>query len=69
MRVTRFYTTSDGGSSFDEVDIPLSSHSPDAWGNELRLSEAFVSPAVRIFEAPAGASRTGTTRRAASSAS
>ncbi|MCE2462030.1 MAG: hypothetical protein J4F38_14810 [Pseudomonadales bacterium] len=55
MRVTRFYTTPDGGSSFDEVDIPVSIVAPDAWGNELRTSGSFVSPAVRVFEAPVGA--------------
>ena len=55
MRVTRFYTTPDGGSAFDEVEIPVSVVSPDAWGNELRLSEPFTSPAVRVFEAPVGA--------------
>ncbi len=55
MRVTRFFTTPDGGSAFDEVEVPLSSSAADAWGNELRFSEPFASPAVRIFEAPAGA--------------
>ena len=55
VRVTRFYTTADGGSAFDEVEIPLGGGSPDAWGNYLRLSEPFASPAVRVFEAPAGA--------------
>ena len=55
MRVTRFYTTPEGGSAFDDVDIPISLVSPDAWGNELRMSEPFASPAVRVFEAPAGA--------------
>lgn len=55
VRVTRFHTTTDGGSAFDEVEIPLGGGSPDAWGNYLRLSEPFASPAVRVFEAPAGA--------------
>lgn len=55
VRVTRFYTTPEGGSAFDDVDIPVSLVSPDAWGNELRMSESFVSPAVRVFEAPVGA--------------
>ena len=55
MRVTRFYTTPEGGSAFDEVDIPVSIVAPDAWGNALRMSESFVSPAVRVFEAPVGA--------------
>ncbi len=55
MRVTRFSTTPDGGSAFDEVDIPIKHISTDAWGNTLALSEPFVSPAARVFEAPAGA--------------
>ena len=55
MRVTRFHTTADGGSAFDEVDIPVSAGAPDAWGNQLASSAPFASPAVRVFEAPAGA--------------
>ena len=55
MQVTRFYTTSDGGSAFDHVDIPLGEASPDAWGNALRLGAPFASPAVRVFTAPVGA--------------
>ncbi len=52
MHVTRFYTTADGGSTFDEFDIPLDRSTTDAWGNELRFSEAFASPTVRVYEAP-----------------
>lgn len=55
MRVTRFYTTADGGSSFDEVDIPIATVAADAWNNAMAFSPPFASPAVRIFEAPAGA--------------
>ena len=55
MRVSRFYTTADGGSAFDEVDIAVEPVSTDAWGNELKHSVAFESPAVRVFEVPAGA--------------
>lgn len=55
MRVTRFHTTADGGSAFDEVDIAVSAGAPDAWGNRLASSAPFASPAVRVFEAPAGA--------------
>lgn len=54
MHVTRFYTTADGGSAFDEFDLPLESSRTDAWGNELRFSEPFASPAVRVFQAPVG---------------
>ena len=55
MRVTRFYTTADGGSAFDEMEIQVSAGSPDAWGNRLAFSDPFASPAVRVFEVPAGA--------------
>ena len=54
MHVTRFYTTADGGSAFDEFDVPLDGRTTDAWGNELRFSEAFASPAVRVYEAQPG---------------
>ena len=55
MLVTRFYTTSDGGSSFDEVEIPTVSESTDGWGNVLRLSASFDSKEVRVFEIEEGA--------------
>ena len=55
MRVTRFYTTADGGSAFDELEIPFADPSTDAWGNALRFSVAFACPAVRVFEIAAGA--------------
>ena len=35
MHVTRFYTTADGGSCFDEFDWPQDLGSTDAFGNEL----------------------------------
>ena len=55
MKVTRFFTTEDGGSAFDELDIPVVISTTDAWANELQFSEAFASPNVRIFEAPVDA--------------
>lgn len=55
MRVTRFFTTADGGSAFDELEIPFGDPGTDAWGNALRFSTAFESPAVRVFEIAAGA--------------
>lgn len=54
MHVTRFYTTSDGGSSFDELQVPLSQELTDRDGNALRFSDPFASPAVRVYEAPSG---------------
>lgn len=52
--VTRFYTTSDGGSAFDEVEIPIENESLDSWGNLLRTSDRFDSSGVQLFEAPEG---------------
>lgn len=54
IRVTRFHTTSDGGSTFDEVDIPVENESIDKWGNLLRTSIRFDSSGVQVFEAPEG---------------
>lgn len=54
MRVDRFHTTADGGSAFDEVAIAIAGVGTDAWGNALAQSAAFASPAVRLFEVPAG---------------
>jgi|TARA_Y100000310_G_scaffold345489_1_gene465569 hypothetical protein len=55
MHVTRFYTTGDGGSAFDEFDFPITTESTDAWGNKLRFSEAFACAQVRVYVAPSGA--------------
>lgn len=54
MRVTRFYTTPDGGSAFGEVEIALANESLDNWGNLLRTSSRFDSRGVQVFEAPEG---------------
>ncbi|SVE25911.1 uncharacterized protein METZ01_LOCUS478765, partial [marine metagenome] len=48
VKVIRFFTTEDGGSAFDELDIPVVTRTTDAWANELQFSEAFASPNVRI---------------------
>lgn len=55
MRVTRFFTTPDGGSAFDELEIPFGAPSRDPWGNAMRIGVAFSSPAVRLFEIAEGA--------------
>ena len=55
MRVTRFFTTPDGGSAFDELEIPFGAPSRDPWGNAMRIGVAFPSPAVRLFEIAEGA--------------
>jgi quercetin dioxygenase-like cupin family protein len=54
MKITRFYATADGGSRFTEIDIPVEHAQPDADGNTLRFSNAYVSPNVRFAELPEG---------------
>ncbi len=55
MRVSRFFTTDDKGSKYDEVDIPLIEREPDKWGNQIAMSERFHSDGVCIFEISDGA--------------
>jgi len=54
MKVTRFYTTADGGSRFEEIEIPINQPRPDAFGHTLNQSNAWSSPAIRFVELPAG---------------
>ena len=49
MLVKRFFDLPDGSTTFDEVEIPVSNHSSDAWGNEISRSMPFVSHRVSIF--------------------
>lgn len=55
MRVVRFFTTPDGGSAFDELEIPWGEATRDPWDNAMRIGVAFPSPAVRLFEIAEGA--------------
>ena len=50
LNISRFHTTSDGGSAYDEVEIPLNNKHIDGWGNHIAMSERFSSPNVCIFE-------------------
>ena len=55
MKVKRFYATADGGSTFDEVEIPIENLHVDEWGNSIRTSSQFRSPSVSLFEIEDGA--------------
>ncbi len=55
VHVIRFFTTPEGGSAFDELEIPWGDLAKDPWGNTMRVSASFSSPAVRVFEVAAGA--------------
>jgi hypothetical protein len=54
MKITRFYATQDGGSRFEEIDIPVEQAQQDPDGNTLRFSNAYASPNVRFAELPEG---------------
>ena len=54
MKITRFFTTEDGGSRFTEIDIPIAHAQQDADGNTLRFSNAYASANVRFAELPEG---------------
>jgi quercetin dioxygenase-like cupin family protein len=54
MKLISFQTTADGGSRFIEVNAPLALERQDEFGHTLRLSAAYVSPAVQLVELPAG---------------
>ena len=54
MKITRFFTTKDGGSRFEEIEIPIEAPYNDEFGNTYHLSNPFNSPSVRIVEFPAG---------------
>ncbi|MET0152597.1 MAG: hypothetical protein ABW298_08330 [Candidatus Binatia bacterium] len=53
MRITRFVTTSDGGSRFEELDIPFPQAYVDEFGNTYHLTRAFASSGV-IVDLPHG---------------
>ena len=54
MKVTRFLTTSDGGSQFQKIEIPIQQPYADDFSNVYHLSNPFDSPSVRIVEFPQG---------------
>ena len=54
MKITRFYTTDDGGSRFQEIEVPVNQPYADEFSNTYHLSNPFNSPSVRLVEFPAG---------------
>lgn len=52
MKVTRFVATPDGGSRFEEMDIPIANPRQDADGHTLLLSNAYTSPGVCFVDLP-----------------
>lgn len=58
MRITRFHTTDDGGSVFEEIDLGLPKERQDGQGHTIRSSNIFASPLVQFAELPAGLDQT-----------
>ena len=54
MKIIRFFATPEGGSQFEEIDIPIDTERQDAEGNILRLSNTYTSPGVCFVELPEG---------------
>src|SRR5579863_6094941 len=54
MKVTRFFATPDGGSRFEEVEIPITEPRPDSFGHTILQSNAWPSPSIRFVELPVG---------------
>lgn len=54
MRITRFVTSDDGGSRFQEYEIALDQSREDAFGHTIRFSAPYASPGVSVVELPAG---------------
>ena len=52
MKVTRFVAMLDGGSRFEEMDIPIANPRQDADGHTLHLSNAYTSPGVCFVDLP-----------------
>jgi len=53
MRIIRFVTTSEGGSRFEELDIPFPQPYVDEFGNTYHLTRAFAASGV-IVDLPHG---------------
>ncbi len=53
MKITRFHSTDDGGSRFEEFELAVDQERIDPFGNVLHQTNAFGSPSVRFVELPA----------------
>lgn len=53
MKLTRFVATADGGSRFEEIEIPLNIEREGAGGYTLLSSEGFTSDCVCFVSLPA----------------
>ncbi len=54
MRITRFFETADGGSSFEDVDVAFKHPRQDDFGHTLHLTSAIAAPDAVLVELPSG---------------
>lgn len=54
MRIVRFFDTPEGGSRFEEVEIPFPQPYTDEFGNTYYLTKPFGAPSAVIAEMPRG---------------
>ena len=54
MKIVRFASTSEGGSQFAEVDIPIDDASTDAFGNTVHRSAMLPAQSTMVTEMPDG---------------
>jgi len=67
MKVTRFHAAADGGSCFQEVEIPITEPRADQFGHTILQSNAWASPSIRFVELPVGLDEGGIMHRRARS--
>lgn len=58
MRLTRFHTTTEGGSVFVDLDVDLPHVRHDPQGHLIRASNHYPSPSVQFVELPEGLDQT-----------
>jgi hypothetical protein len=54
MKLIRLHATADGGSRFQEVEIPIIGPRPDQLGPAILQSNPWASPSIRFVELPVG---------------
>lgn len=54
MKITRFYTTEEGGSRFEEVDVGFPEASEDAFGHTLHMTHVIDAQSAVLVELPEG---------------
>lgn len=54
MQITRFFTTAEGGSRFEDVEVGFPIASEDIFGNTLHTTQGIEAESAVLVELPAG---------------